>query len=127
MGGPKKPTLSQAIRRQMKQAEAKAQQKQAVKESRQYSISEPPTSEVVSFVSGQKYVTPYILAEKFGIKLSVARGIISNLSKQGVLKEVVGDSMLRVYTPTSLVVETKSTTHEHGHPSKPKKGKKSRS
>ena len=54
--------------------------------------------EVLSFVKSSKYVTPYLLASKFGLKVSVARKILRDLVRKGVIEEVEGTSSLtRIY------------------------------
>ncbi|MGC9210360.1 MAG: 30S ribosomal protein S25e [Acidilobus sp.] len=50
-------------------------------------------------VAKMKYVTPYRLANAFGIKMSVARKLLRELIKQGVLEPRIKNRRLTVATP----------------------------
>ena len=106
-GGGKKPTLSQLTKR----IEREKRQQQERRESSGYEksvlgLSVPNMEEVVSYVKSLKYVTPYVLAEKFGFRISLAKKLLSDFVSQGLLKVVAGDNRLRIYAP---IVESSST------------------
>ena len=106
MGGPKKPTLKQLEKRLLRQKQQAAEK--AMMEAREKSVTgviPPSLDEVESFIKNQPYITPYILSEKFGIRISISKDILRRLAEQGRLKLVEGDSRLRIYAPMKVVVE----------------------
>jgi len=116
LGGPKKPTLKQLEKRHLKQK----QQVGKIVEAREKSIAgviPPSLEEVESFINTQPYITPYILSEKFGIRISISKDILRRLAEQGKLRLIEGDNRLRIYAPIKVTVE------EHKE-EKPKKRKK---
>jgi len=97
LGGPKKPTLSQLEKRTARQAALGRGG-----ESREKTVSSvipPPTEEVLEFIRTQQYVTPFMLAEKFGIRISIAKQVLSGLAEKKYLRLVVGDRRLKIYEP----------------------------
>ena len=104
MGGPKKPTLSQLEKRLLKQK----QQVEKAAEVRDKSIAgiiPPSLEEVEAFIKTQPYVTPYILSEKFGIRISISKNILRRLAEQGKLRLIEGDNRFRIYAPIKMTVE----------------------
>ncbi|RLG08962.1 MAG: hypothetical protein DRN65_00240 [Thaumarchaeota archaeon] len=97
MGGPKKPTLSQLEKRTARQAAAgrggEAREKVVS------SVIPPPMEEVLEFIKTQPYLTPFILAEKFGIRISIAKQVLSSLAEKKYIRLVQGDSRLKIYEP----------------------------
>ena len=99
-GGPKKPTLSQLERRMAKQRQQEGQAGRAESSERGFLDVIPPSlEEVAEFVRSQPYVTPSIVSERFGIRLSIAKQLLHRLSENRVLRLVAGDNRLRIYTP----------------------------
>lgn len=120
MGGPKKPTLSQLEKRLAKQRQQ--QQERQAAEKTVGSIVEPSVEELVEFAKTQRYLTPYVLSEKFGIRLSVAKRALSRLAEMKVVRLVAGDSRLRIYAPVELKVEEKREEKPGKKRKKEKKG-----
>lgn len=48
-----------------------------------------------------KYMTPYLVAEKFEVKISTAKKILRNLAEKGVLKLYSGGSRSPIYVVRS--------------------------
>ncbi len=96
MGGPKKPSLSQLEKRGRRPAEKGTG---GAREKTVSSIIPPPVEELLGFIKGQQYVTPFIIAEKFGIRISVAKKVLSSLAEKNYLRLVSGDSRLKIYEP----------------------------
>lgn len=116
MPGPKKPTLKQMEKRMARQRQ---QEKSSGSEKHVGEIIPPSLDEVAAFVKTQPYITPYVLSERFGIRLSIAKSLLSSLAERKVIRLVEGDSRLRIYAPVERVVEEKAEAK-----AKPAKGKK---
>lgn len=64
-------------------------------------IAAPPLSELEAYVRTQPYITPYVLSEKYGLRLSIAKDLLSSLMKKGVINLVTGTNRVRIYAPVS--------------------------
>ncbi len=64
-------------------------------------IFPPPLSELETFVRTQPYITPYVLSEKYGLRLSVAKDLLSSLMKKGIINLVTGTNRVRIYAPVA--------------------------
>lgn len=65
------------------------------------SIVAPPISELEAFVRTQPYITPYVLSEKYGIRLSIAKDLLNTLNKKGIVNLITGTNRIRIYAPVS--------------------------
>lgn len=117
----KKPTLSALEKRLKREAEKQkaAQQKTTtIIEKGPKDIIPPSKEELNKFISSSKIITPYMIAEKFNIKLSIAKQILKDLVNEGILSIVGGDNRIRIYVPTIKTVPlskeklTKEKTHK---------------
>ncbi len=100
MGGPKKPTLSQLEKRTLRRgAGERAAAATETREKIVSSVIPPPMEEVLEFIKTQPYLTPFILAEKFGIRISIAKKVLSSLAEKKYIRLVCGDSRLKIYEP----------------------------
>jgi len=104
MGGAKKQSLSQAEKQQAlrtKKQEGETAKKTQTKayEKRMGGISIPnvPNEKLVNELKEAKAVTPYTLASKYNLRMSVAKRVLGELVKQGIVQPVTGNSHLRVY------------------------------
>lgn len=104
MGGPKKPRLSQLEKKVAKTKEEETKQPQR-REKTVGDVFLPSIEELVEFVKTQKYLTPFIISEKFGIKLSIAKQALNRLAEMKLVRLVSGNSKLRIFTPVELRVE----------------------
>ncbi len=102
-GGPKKPTLSQLEKRLARQRQQERQAGRSEASEKGFlGVIPPSLEEVEQFVRSQPYITPSLLSEKFGIRLSIAKNILHQLAERRVLKLVAGDNRIRIYTPVEL-------------------------
>ncbi|MDJ0270432.1 MAG: 30S ribosomal protein S25e [Aigarchaeota archaeon] len=122
MGGPKKPTLSQLAKRVEKGKQQ--ERREAGPEKSILGLSVPDMDEVISYVKSQKYVTPYMLGERFGFRLSLAKDLLGELSAKGVIRLVTGDNRLRIYAPAQEVAPSAETVAVEAAPQQQKKGGK---
>jgi len=109
MGGKKKPTLSQLAKKQEKQQAAPAKPtgkgKKAAVEERQVvkaSLVDPKLlSDVEKEVTKWEYVTPYLVANRFNTKMSVAYQVLRTLASKGSLVLISKGHRTEVYAPPS--------------------------
>jgi len=104
MGGAKKQSISQVEKQQAlrsKKQQGKAAQKTQTKayEKRIGGIDIPKVSneKLINELKEAKAVTPYTLASKYNLRMSVAKRILRELVKQGIVQPITGNSRLRVY------------------------------
>lgn len=85
-------------------------------------VSTPSIEEVKDFIKSVKVLTPSIIAERFKVRVSVAKSVLKELVAKGVIKEVAGSNRIRVYAPlmTASSAEPKAVEAEV----KPKKARK---
>jgi len=104
MGGKKKLTLKQMERAAEKKDET---QKRGSKSSgpgpeKKASGIIPPdikSEKVISEVKKMKAVTPYTVASRFNLRLSVARDVLDELAQRGIIEYVSGSKNLKIYRP----------------------------
>jgi small subunit ribosomal protein S25e len=86
----------------------------------------PSLDEVRDFLKGVRYVTPSLLAERFKLRVSVAKDVLADLVSKGFVKEVVGVNRIRIYQPlTSGATTQEKAAAPAPEEKKPKKAKKS--
>jgi len=87
----------------------------------------PSLDEVRDFLRGVRYVTPSVLAERFKLRVSVAKDVLTELVSKGFVKEVVGVNRIRIYQPLTSGTPTqeKAAAPALAEEKKPKKAKKS--
>jgi len=94
---PKKPTLSQLEKRVMRRGGGEAGTE--LREKIVASVIPPPMDEVLEFIKTQSYLTPYLIAEKFGIRISIAKKVLSELAEKKYVRLVCGDKRMKIYEP----------------------------
>jgi small subunit ribosomal protein S25e len=105
MGGKKKLSLSQIERRQKpKDKEKKAKQKSTSGkpiEKKEGGISplDPKNEKVTNTVKKMKVITPYIIASKFNLRISLAKDFIEELERRKIIEYVSGSKSLKIYRP----------------------------
>ncbi len=99
MGGKKKPTISQLVKKEEKQ---KPQQRQVRKgeegaKSRIALIDQKVMDDIVREVVNWDLVTPYQVASKYGIKMSAAQKVLRSLHEGGKLVLVARGHREEIY------------------------------
>jgi len=104
MGGAKKQSLSQvekqqALRTKKQKGEVTKKTQTKAYEKRIGGINLPNVSNesLINELKEAKAVTPYTLASKYNLRMSVAKRILGELVKQGIVQPITGNSRLRVY------------------------------
>lgn len=57
----------------------------------------PGDAKVLEELKKMKVVTPYSIASKFNLRISVAKDFLENLKRKGVLQLVAGSRYTRIY------------------------------
>lgn len=102
MGGKKKLSLKQMERMQARKDETKEEKKPSTapsKEKKTYGIL-PPNVRSESFLNELKklkVLTPYTVASRFNVRLSVAKDMLEELRQRGGVEFVSGSRNLKIY------------------------------
>jgi small subunit ribosomal protein S25e len=72
-------------------------EKQKEKIVRSVEVTQEMLNEMKKALKRAKVVTPQSIAESYGIKVSVAKRILRELEKEGVVMYVNGNSKLKIY------------------------------
>ncbi|MBS7625572.1 hypothetical protein KEJ51_00795 [Candidatus Bathyarchaeota archaeon] len=103
MGGAKKKSLSKMEYAQevqeKKQQQAKKAKAKLELERKERSIRLPELSDdkLISDLSRMGAITPYLIAAHFNLKLSAAKELLEELAKKNLVKNVGGNSRIRIY------------------------------
>jgi len=104
MGGKKKLTLKQMERASEKKDETPkkgGKSTGAASERKAPGIITPDvrSDKVIAEVKKMKAVTPYAIASRFNLRLSVARDMLDELAQRGIIEYVSGSKNLKIYKP----------------------------
>jgi len=103
MGGGKKRSLAQIEKQQKlkekEEAKAKEKKTKGSTEKKTSILNLPDTSskEFLDELSKMKAITPYGIASKYGLRLSIAKDVLEDLEKRGTIQMVAGNNRLRIY------------------------------
>ncbi|ARM75800.1 30S ribosomal protein S25e [Acidianus manzaensis] len=110
MGGVQKKSISTMEKRIKKEAEAQQKKAAAGRKSnktgnevisKNITINNDTIKKIQEEISREKMITPYTLANKVGVTLSVAKRILKDLNEQGTIKEVFRNRRTAIYTANS--------------------------
>jgi len=104
MGGKKRPTISQLEKRMRR---AKEETKKKGKEKKTYSmkltekgvLTELSLEQIVKEITKMPYITPFLVATKFGLKISRAKIALRELEKRGIIVAVDKNRRVPIYVP----------------------------
>jgi len=109
MGGKKKLSLKQTEKLQERQAKKQPTAKKADKPSGGGGAVEkkvagvippdPRSEKTVSEIKKLKVLTPYAVASRFDLRISVARELLDELEQRGVIQYVSGSKNIKIYKP----------------------------
>ncbi|ABL78416.1 30S ribosomal protein S25e [Thermofilum pendens] len=103
-GGKKRPTVSQLEKRVTKEEKKKEEggkKPQMKLEASTGNLTEVSLEHVIKEIRGLKYVTPYVLASKFSLKLSRAKKVLRELESRGVVVAYDKNSRVPIYVPVA--------------------------
>ncbi|MEM1606662.1 MAG: hypothetical protein QXW55_04040 [Candidatus Bathyarchaeia archaeon] len=107
MGGKKKLTLSQAEKALMREAQKKegkkeTKTKETARVEKKVASVIPPNlkdDKIIKEIQRMKVLTPYVIASRFNLRLSVAKDFLEELCRQGVITYVSGGKYIKIYKP----------------------------
>ncbi len=107
MGGKKKLTLKQMERMAEKKDEAPKRERGgksgggSASERKAPGITPPDlrNDKVIGEIRKMKALTPFAVASRFNIRLSVARDMLDELAQRGVIEYVSGSKNIKIYKP----------------------------
>lgn len=104
MGGKKKLTLKQMERASEKKDETQkrgGKSTGAAPEKKAPGIIQPDlkSDKVIGEIKKMKAVTPFTVASRFNLRLSVARDMLDELAQKGIIEYVSGGKNLKIYKP----------------------------
>ncbi|MBS7624939.1 30S ribosomal protein S25e [Candidatus Bathyarchaeota archaeon] len=108
MGGKKKLTLSQAEKALMREEQKKEGKKETkVKEPARVEKKvtsvippNPKDDKIIKEIQKMKVLTPYTVASRFNLRLSVAKDFLEELHRQGVISYISGGGHIKIYKPS---------------------------
>jgi len=105
MGGKKKLSLKQMERMQEKKDEKEKKGGKSgggLPEKKAPGIvpPDPKSEKVVGEIKKMKAVTPYMVATRFNLRLSVAKDMLEEMAQRGVIQYVSGSKNIKIYKPT---------------------------
>jgi len=106
-GGKKKPTLTQLAKAQARQKETKRVKSERERRSSRIESKaariippDPRDKNVIKQLQSMKVITPYTVASRFNLLLSVAKDFLEDLHRQGIITYVSGGRNLKIYKPS---------------------------
>jgi len=104
MGGKKKLSLKQMERTQAKQDQEKKGKPSGVPSRADKKVSgitlpDPSDERVIRELQKMNVLTPYAVASRFDLRLSVAKDFLEELHRQGIVAYVSGGRSLKIYKP----------------------------
>jgi len=104
MGGKKKLSLKQMERMQDRRdkREGEKQRKGSVSSAEKKTAIIPPEIDdenVIKEIKRMKILTPYTVASRFDLRLSVAKDFLEELHQQGIVAYVSGGRNIKIYRP----------------------------
>lgn len=104
MGGKKKPSIKQMEKTSEKKDEKdkKGGKKEGPMPERRapgITAPDPKNEKIIGEIKKMKALTPYTVATRFNIRLSVAKDFLDELAQRGVIQYVSGGRGLKIYKP----------------------------
>jgi len=104
MGGKKKLTMKQMERMQQKKDEKSEKREKgggAGSERKPTGIvpPDPKSEKVISELKKMRALTPYAVAARFNLRLSVAKDLLDELAQRGLIEYVSGSKNIKIYKP----------------------------
>jgi small subunit ribosomal protein S25e len=101
MGSKKRLTLKQMEKMRKKKERKESGSSRSATEKRTAGIvpPDPKSEKVVNQLKKMRVLTPYTVATRFDLRLSLARDLLEELEKQGVVEFVSGSKNLKIYKP----------------------------
>ncbi|MFQ6074374.1 MAG: hypothetical protein ACE5KC_04050 [Candidatus Bathyarchaeia archaeon] len=103
MGSKKKLSLKQAERMQARKDERKEAKpsgpSKREKKPAGILLPNPRSEKIISEIKKMKTLTPFAVASRFNLRISVAKDLLEQLEQKGVIQFVSRSRNLKIYTP----------------------------
>jgi len=106
MGGKKKLSLKQMEKTQSKKDRAEKERKErkssgpsTEKKSLGITLPDLKSEKVIGELKSMKVLTPYAVASRFDLRLSLARDLLEELERRRIVEYVSGSKNLKIYKP----------------------------
>jgi len=103
MGGKKKLTLKQMAKMQERRDQERKERKSGGPTSEKKSIGiilpDLKSEKVIGELKKMRALTPYTVASRFDLRLSVARDMLEELNRRGIIEYISGSKNLKIYKP----------------------------
>lgn len=102
MGGKKRLTIKQMEKMQQKKKDEKRERSGGTSSEKKLMgivPLDPRSEKVISALKKMKVLTPYAVATRFNLRLSVAKHLLNELAQRGIIEYVSGGKRLRIYRP----------------------------
>jgi len=102
MGGKKKLTMKQMERMQARRDQERKERRLAsATEKKSIGIvpPDPKSEKIIGELKKMKALTPYTVATRFDLRLSVAKDFLEELERRGIVEYVSGSKNLKIYKP----------------------------
>jgi small subunit ribosomal protein S25e len=106
MGGKKKLTMKQMERMQARKDQERERKERktggsSTTEKKSIGIipPDPKSEKIIGELKKMKALTPYTVATRFDLRLSVAKDFLEDLERRGIVEYVSGSKNLKVYKP----------------------------
>jgi len=104
MGSKKKLSLKQTERMQSRKSEKKETKSSGSPSKRERKpagiiLPDPGSEKIVNEIKKMKTLTPFAVASRFNLRISVAKDLLEELEQKGVIRFVSRSRNLKIYTP----------------------------
>ncbi|NIV43492.1 hypothetical protein GWN49_01140 [Candidatus Bathyarchaeota archaeon] len=95
----KRPPKSQTRKSQKKEPKPSETPSKREKKTAGISLPNPRSEKIATEIRKMKTLTPFAVAARFNIRLSVAKDLLKQLEQQGIIQFVSRSRNLKIYTP----------------------------
>ena len=104
MGGKKKLTMKQIERMQEKKDEEGKKKERSggttsEKKPAGIVLPDPKSEKIIGELKKMRVLTPYAVATRFNLRLSVAKDLLDELAQRGLIEYVSGSKNIKIYKP----------------------------
>jgi ribosomal protein S25 len=64
-------------------------------------ISEEQKQEMEKEIPTMRVITPSAIAQKYGVRVSIAKAVLTELESKGLIRQVISEGKFRLYSKTS--------------------------
>ena len=95
----KNKSISKQSSKDEKQKEETKSRHEAVR--RELVISEEQKKEMEKEIPTMRVITPSAIAQKYGVRVSIAKAVLTELESKGLIRQVIAEGKFKLYSKTS--------------------------